>query len=107
MLRNLAAVAPNYRDAGIGIFVVASSFVIPAHRTASGRRWGYRRGRPSWQDIERRLALDVTSGRRDDLRDAAASTAAGEGAGVKDIVINNDRKVRTVAHEVMSWLRRL
>ena len=42
---NLAAVAPNYRDAGIGIFVVASSFVVPAHRTASGRRWGYRRGR--------------------------------------------------------------
>jgi hypothetical protein len=28
MLRNLAAVAPNYRDAGIGVFVVASSFVI-------------------------------------------------------------------------------
>jgi hypothetical protein len=59
----------------------------------------------SLQDIERRLALDVTNGRRDDLRDAAASIAAGEGVGVKDIVINNDREVRTVAHQVMSWLR--
>jgi len=58
----------------------------------------------SLQDIERRLAGDVTSGRGDDLRDAAASIAAGEGAGVEDIVISNDRDVRTVAHEVMSWL---
>jgi hypothetical protein len=59
----------------------------------------------SVQDIERRPALDVTSGRGDDLRDAAASIPAGEGSGVEDIVINNDREVKTVAHEVMSWLR--
>jgi len=58
----------------------------------------------SWPDIERRLASDVTSGRRDDLRDAAASIAHGEGIGVEDIVVNDDRAVRIVAHEVMSWL---
>jgi hypothetical protein len=58
----------------------------------------------SLPDIQRRLASDVTSGRHDDLRDAAASIAEGEGVGVEDIVINNDRAVRTVAHEVMSWL---
>ena len=57
----------------------------------------------SLQDIQWRLASDVTSGRGDDLRDAAASIAEGEGVGVEDIVINNDRAVRTVAHEVMSW----
>jgi hypothetical protein len=57
-----------------------------------------------WPDIERRLAGDVTSGRRDDLRDAAASMAEGEGVGVEDIVINNDRPVGTVAREVMAWL---
>jgi len=55
-------------------------------------------------DIERRLAGDVTSGRRDDLRDAASSIAAGEGAGVEDVVVGNDRPVGTVAREVMSWL---
>jgi hypothetical protein len=54
----------------------------------------------SLQDIERRLALDVTSGRGDDLRDTA-----GEGAGVEDIVTNNDREVRTVGHEATSWPR--
>lgn len=56
------------------------------------------------QDIERRLAGDVTSGRRDDLRDAASSIAAGEGVGVEDIVVKNDRPVGVVAREVMSWL---
>ena len=55
-------------------------------------------------DIEQRLAADVTSGRRDDLREAAAAIAAGEGAGVEDLVIANDRPVGIVAREVMSFL---
>ena len=55
-------------------------------------------------DIERRLASDVTSGRRDDLRDATSSIANGEGIGVEDIVVKNDRPVGTVARDVMSWL---
>ena len=54
--------------------------------------------------IEQRLASDVTSGRRDDLRDATASIVAGEGLGVEDIAVRNDRAVGTVAREVMSWL---
>jgi hypothetical protein len=55
-------------------------------------------------DIERRLAGDVTSGRRDDLREAAASLAAGEGAGVEDVLIGNDRPVGVVAREVLGFL---
>ncbi len=55
-------------------------------------------------DIEQRLASDVTSGRRDDLADAAASAAAGEGPGVADTVVQGDRPVGVVAAEVMSWL---
>jgi hypothetical protein len=43
--------------------------------------------------IERRLAGDVTIGRRDDLREAASSIAAAEGAGVEDVVISNDRPI--------------
>jgi hypothetical protein len=42
-------------------------------------------------DIERRLAGDVTSGRREDLREAASSIAAAEGAGVEDVAISNER----------------
>jgi hypothetical protein len=55
-------------------------------------------------DIERRLASDVTSGRRDDLREAAASIAAAEGAGVEDVVIGNDRPIGVVAQDVLSFL---
>jgi hypothetical protein len=36
--------------------------------------------------------------------DVASSIAAGEGAGVEDVVVRNDRPVGTVAREVMSWL---
>ena len=55
-------------------------------------------------DIERRLASDVTSGRRDDLRAAAASIAAAEGTGVEDVVIGNDRPIGVVARDVMTFL---
>lgn len=48
-------------------------------------------------EIEHRLAGDVTSGRRDDARAAAASIAAGEGTGVEDVVISNDRPIGVVA----------
>ena len=55
-------------------------------------------------DIEQRLAGDVTSGRRDDLRQAASSIAAAEGAGVEDVAIGNDRPIGVVARNVMSFL---
>jgi hypothetical protein len=55
-------------------------------------------------DIERRLASDVTSGRRDDLREAASSIAAAEGAGVEDVAIGNDRPISVVARDVMTFL---
>ena len=55
-------------------------------------------------DIERRLASDVTSGRRDDLREAASSIAAAEGAGVEDVAISNDRPLGVVARDVMTFL---
>jgi adenylylsulfate kinase-like enzyme len=53
-------------------------------------------------------ASDVTSGRRDDLREAAASIATAEGAGCEDITISNDRPIAVVAQELMTflgWLR--
>ncbi len=55
-------------------------------------------------DIEQRLAHDVTSGRRDDLREAAAAIAAGEGTGVEDVVIANNGPIRVVAQDVMAFL---
>ena len=54
--------------------------------------------------IEQRLASDVTSGRRDDLRDAASSIMAAAGAGVEDVTISKDRPIGAVAQEVMAFL---
>jgi adenylylsulfate kinase len=108
MLRNLAAVAPNYREAGVETYVLAY-FVrdrVARHSIAQALGVPLRVVRLAlpMPDIEQRLASDVTSGRRDDLRDAAESVAAGEGVGVEDIVISNHRPVTVVAREVMSWL---
>jgi hypothetical protein len=55
-------------------------------------------------EIEARLQSDVTSGRRDDLRQAAASIAAGEGIGIEDLTVLNDRPVRQVATGILGWL---
>ena len=108
MLANLAAVAGNYRRAGIRRFVLAY-FVrdlaeVRRVRGALAMRLRVVRLAVPLADIERRLAGDVTSGRRDDLREAAASLAAGEGAGIEDVLIGNDRPVGVVAREVLDFL---
>lgn len=108
MLRNLAAVAANYRELGVTTYVAA--YFVRDHKALQGIKESL--GVPlrvvrlslPLKDIEQRLAADVTSGRRDDLRDAAASIAASEGVGVEDLVLSNDRPVSEIAHEVMTWL---
>jgi hypothetical protein len=108
MLENLAAVAANYRRAGIRLFVLAyfvrSADEAQGVREALGLPLRVARLTVRLPEIERRLAGDVTSGRRDDLRAAAASIAAAEGTGVEDVVIGNDRPIGVVAREVMTFL---
>ena len=108
MLANLAAVAVNYRRAGIRWFVLAyfvrDQAEVQGIREALAVPLRVVRLAVPLADIERRLAGDVTSGRRDDLREAAASLAAGEGAGVEDVLIGNDRPVGVVAREVLDFL---
>jgi len=108
MLQNMAAVAANYRRAGIRLFVLAyfvrSLSEVGRVREALGLPLRVVRLEVPLRDIERRLAGDVTSGRRDDLRAAAASIAAAEGAGVEDVVIGNDRPVGLVARDVLTFL---
>ena len=108
MLHNLAAVAANYRRAGIRLFVLAyfvrSPGEVRAVRQALGLPLRVARLTVGLPEIEQRLAGDVTSGRRDDLAEAAASIAAGEGTGVEDVVISNDRPIQGVARDVMTFL---
>lgn len=70
MLRNLEAVAANYLQAGVRLFVLAH-FVrdgaeVRGVREALGVPLRVVRLEVPLADIERRLASDVTSGRRDD-----------------------------------------
>ena len=108
MLQNLTAVAANYRRAGIRVFVLAyfvrSRGEVQGVRQALGLPLRVVRLTVPLPDIERRLANDVTSGRRDDLREAASSIAAAEGAGVEDVAISNDRPIGVVARDVMTFL---
>jgi adenylylsulfate kinase len=108
MLRNLAAVASNYREAGISVFVLA--YFVSSHdqlrgiREAVGVPLRVVRLSVPLPDIEQRLAADVTTERRQELREAARQIAAGEGVGVEDIVLANDRPASVVAQQVMTWL---
>src|SRR5258708_35959649 len=95
MLHNLAAVAANYRRAGIRLFVLAyfvrSPGEVRAVRQALGLPLRVARLTVGLPEIEQRLAGDVTSGRRDDLAEAAASIAAGAGTRVEGVLISNGR----------------
>jgi hypothetical protein len=108
MLCNLAAVVSNYRDAGVSVFIVAYFIrdrdALQAVRGATGILLRVVRVSVPLLAIEQRLAADVTSGRRDDLREVASSIGAGEGVGVEDVTVVNDRPVGLVAREVMTWL---
>jgi AAA domain len=107
MLQNLAAVAANYRRAGIRLFVLAYFVRSPGEVAGVQEVLGLPRRVVRLEvplpEIEQRLAGDVTSGRRDDLH-AAASIATAEGAGVEDVAIGNDRPVGVVARDVMTFL---
>lgn len=108
MTANLAAVASNYRRAGIARFVLAwfarSPDELAAVRQAAGVPLRVVRLEVPLPEIERRLAGDVTSGRDDDLRASAEALRAAAGAGLEDLVIANDRPAGTVAREVMDFL---
>ena len=108
LLQNLADVTGNYRRAGIHRFVLAyflrDATELQALRKAAGLPLRVARLEVPLAEIEQRLATDITSGRRDDLRHAASSIAASEGVGIEDVVITNDRPVEVVAEELMTFL---
>jgi hypothetical protein len=107
-MQNLRAVTANYQRAGIRRFVLAyfarSHGEVQEIQKALGVPLRVVRLTVPIADIGRRLAADVTSGRRDDLREAAAPVAADEGSGVEDVVISNDRPIGLVARDVMTFL---
>jgi energy-coupling factor transporter ATP-binding protein EcfA2 len=108
LVQNLAAVAANYQRAGVRLFVLAyfarGTSQVQSIQQALGLPLRVVRLTAGLPEIRLRLARDVTSGRRDDLAAAAAAIAAGEGDGVGDLVISNDRPIGVVAQDVMAYL---
>ena len=108
MLANLSPMIENYLTAGVRLFILARSLRTP------GELDGLRSVLPMvlrvvelvvpFEEIERRLGTDVTSACADDLRDARAWLAAGEGTGLGDRPIANDRPLREVADEIIRFL---
>jgi RimJ/RimL family protein N-acetyltransferase len=108
MLANLSPMIENYLAAGVRLFILARSLRTP------GELDGLRSVLPMGlrvvelvvplEEIERRLGTDVTTARADDLRDARAWLAAGEGIGLGDRSIANDRPLREVADEIIRFL---
>jgi Adenylylsulphate kinase len=108
MLRNLAAVVSNYRETGISVFVLAhfarDQDALRGIRKAVAVPLRVVRLSVPLADIAQRLAADATTERQEDLQEAAGQIAAGQGVGIEDVMVANDRPVAVVAQQVMSWL---
>jgi hypothetical protein len=105
-LINLAAVVANFREAGVGLFVLAYFIedVLRRVREAAGMPLRVVRLTVPFPEIRQRMVTDVTSGRQDDLRNAEVQVAESQGVGLEDLVVANDRPIGTVAQEIMNWL---
>jgi hypothetical protein len=105
LIANLRPVVANYLTAGIRSFVLAGSVQNPDERDRIGEAVGAPmltvRLTVPLPEIERRLSADVTTGRRDDLREAARWLATGRGAGIEDMAIANEGPIRAVAHTIL------
>jgi adenylylsulfate kinase-like enzyme len=108
MLKNLATVVANYLAVGVRFFILAG--FVGEHSGLNNLRNELRmplrivRLSVPLEEIERRLAADVTAGRKDDLREAAVQLANSKGVGEEDLTVLNDRPIREVAMEVLGWL---
>jgi hypothetical protein len=107
-LANLAAVAGNYLEAGVGYLMLAGAIEddpeMEEIRQALGCPLRVVRLTLSYPEIEGRLAGAVTTGRQIDLRQTEEWMGEDFGVGVGDLVLVNDRPVQTVAREILSWL---
>jgi adenylylsulfate kinase len=106
MLANLAAVAANYRRAGIANIVLAyfvrTAAEVQAIEQALGASVTVVRLIADLPVIQQRLAGDVTTGRGADMRAAAAAIAADEGVGLEHVAISNNRPVSVIARDIMA-----
>jgi hypothetical protein len=108
MLKNLAALVGNYLAVGIRLFVLAGAIRDRAQledlQAELPTPLRVVRLTVPLREIEKRLRSEVTTGRREDLREAAAWVAGSVGVGMEDATVSNDRPIREVAAEILDWL---
>jgi hypothetical protein len=108
LLKNLAAVLPNYLAAGVRFFILAGHFhdrsELEATKGVLHMPLRVVRLTVPLDQIQKRLQSDVTTGRQDDLREAAVQIASAEGVGIEDLAVLNERPIREVAAEILAWL---
>lgn len=110
LARNLACVVANFREAGVGHFVLAGAILdAPSHerlKATMGMPVRVVRISAPVAEIERRLEGDPTSGRADDLRNARAWIASGEVLPFEDDAVVNVGPIRAVAEGIVArWLK--
>jgi hypothetical protein len=109
LLKNLVPVVSNYLAAGVRFFILAgflgSRSELGTLRAELHMPLRVARLTVPLDEIEKRLRSDVTTGRQDDLRQAAAQIARSEEAGIEELVVPNDGPVRQVALQILEWLR--
>jgi adenylylsulfate kinase len=108
LIANLRSVVANYLAAGVERFILAgwidTSGELEEIRAVVPAPMIVVRLTVPLDEIERRLRSDVTAGRQDDLRRAAAGLAESGGVGIEDLTVPNDRPIRAVALEVLDRL---
>ncbi len=108
MLTNLAAVTGNYLAVGVRYFVLAYAVRDGAEldglKAELSMPLKVVRLTVPLGEIEARLHSDVTSGRRDDLREAGVWLAGSLGAGIEGLTVSNERPIREVAAGILDWL---
>jgi energy-coupling factor transporter ATP-binding protein EcfA2 len=108
MLKNLAALVGNYLAAGVRLFVLAGAIRDRAEledlKVELPMPLRVVRLTVPWEEIEKRLRSDVTTGRREDLREAGVWVAGSVGVGIEDETVSNERPIREVAAGILEWL---
>ena len=108
ILKNLAALVGNYLAVGVEFFVLAGAIRDRAElddlKAELPMTLRVVRLTVPLEEIEKRLRSDVTTGRREDLREAEVWVAGSLGVGIEDVTVSNDRPIQEVAAEILEWL---
>jgi adenylylsulfate kinase-like enzyme len=107
-LANVADVVRNYREFGVRRLVFAGAVhdrnEVRELEEAAAVPLRVVRLEVPFDEIERRLQEDPTTGRRDDLHVASEWLESSVGVGVEDLAVANEGRIQDVALHILRWL---